>query len=769
MPTYYPSTPYPHQFINPDNSQLASGFVIEAYEAGTTTPTNMFTDKDGTVAGTSITLNSAGTPEVSGSTVIIWLQYGVSYKFILKDNESNQEWTVDDIGTGAEAYGSLNCLNVADMTSSSISLTTGESLTETQAVNLGLIDTGVIVRTAYYSSQTLGGGAEYSLRSLTQARTELGATWTPDGIISFYAFGGTTYVLTPKRDDRTIYSNQAGMNVSPSDVDTVWDAIVNEINEGRADTLYINSGHYFVDGGSVGGIKRNGTKVIGLGNVIFENKSTSNSSPFRIQGDGFTDLDAPAHPLTANLARGSYEVTLSDATGYSAGDWVYIGSLKSVNSSGSNDIPVYKQWFQIRSISGNVLTMTTQAKYTFNVADNASISPPGGQMFVGGVCENIEVRTNSLPPYTFTQLGIFNCTFNRMRIVGQSAGNFIVFAHNVVMNSCLFYGGFNGFSSARGCGSITYNDPVISPRADLFESGGLGAFLEESTENITLNNPEFINCGMKITSASDNLSLIRRQIVINEPYIDNQHGIGIEIKGYYGGKPVELNGGFIRAEGASADGMAKALIAVQFANGLKISGTNFESLSSDAYVCSINGSNANGDYRIDNITTTNTLGKFPINWENETRAYWYDGTNIVFQAEDANHISYAFVDGLLGQRRITYRYESLQTVSASLGQIIAGFVDTADGGHFAEIALHADGGNGRHARQKSFIDSRAGSFTKTDTVTSGNEATVVEWSATATNLVGTLNPGTDLNQLFVEINYYDTGDGSRELSSFSFY
>lgn len=97
MATYYPSSIFPIQFVNPDNGVLASGFTVSAYLAGTTTPTPMYTDKNGTSAGTSVTLNAAGRPEVSGSVITIWLQQGVEYKFILEDEDSNTEWTIDEI------------------------------------------------------------------------------------------------------------------------------------------------------------------------------------------------------------------------------------------------------------------------------------------------------------------------------------------------------------------------------------------------------------------------------------------------------------------------------------------------------------------------------------------------------------------------------------------------------------------------------------------------------------------------------------------------
>lgn len=120
MATFYPVSVIPFQIYNPDNGELASGFTIEAYLAGTTTPTNMYTDKNGTVAGTTITLNSGGWPEVSGSIITIFLDTSVEYKFILKDADNNTEWTLDNLSVliAADEFDSISDLRLGSSTSS---------------------------------------------------------------------------------------------------------------------------------------------------------------------------------------------------------------------------------------------------------------------------------------------------------------------------------------------------------------------------------------------------------------------------------------------------------------------------------------------------------------------------------------------------------------------------------------------------------------------------------------------------------------------------
>ena len=66
MTTYVPLSALPFQFQDTVTSDNMSGGTIEFFLAGTSTPTNLFSDNVGTSVGTSITLNSGGSPIVTG-------------------------------------------------------------------------------------------------------------------------------------------------------------------------------------------------------------------------------------------------------------------------------------------------------------------------------------------------------------------------------------------------------------------------------------------------------------------------------------------------------------------------------------------------------------------------------------------------------------------------------------------------------------------------------------------------------------------------------
>ncbi len=90
---YVPIAKLPPQFFDNIGDPLVGG-TLSAYVSGTSTPTNMFADNIGTVAGTVITLDGRG----EATTIkMIWLDDAVTYKFVLKDADGNIIWTVQNI------------------------------------------------------------------------------------------------------------------------------------------------------------------------------------------------------------------------------------------------------------------------------------------------------------------------------------------------------------------------------------------------------------------------------------------------------------------------------------------------------------------------------------------------------------------------------------------------------------------------------------------------------------------------------------------------
>lgn len=107
---YVPLVNLVPQFFDNLGNPLVGG-TLSAYVAGTSTPTNMFSDNTGTVAGTSVTLDSRGEPT---TIKLIWLDTAVNYKFILKDSSNTTIWTIDNIVPDALVDGSVSTAKLAN-------------------------------------------------------------------------------------------------------------------------------------------------------------------------------------------------------------------------------------------------------------------------------------------------------------------------------------------------------------------------------------------------------------------------------------------------------------------------------------------------------------------------------------------------------------------------------------------------------------------------------------------------------------------------------
>jgi len=101
--SYYPLSQTPVQYHV--NGSPASGYVMKAYQAGTSTLLQMATDSTGGTLVNTITLNSEGYPAVSGNIVIPHIN--AAYKIALyasqaaADANSGAIWNPDNLTTQA--------------------------------------------------------------------------------------------------------------------------------------------------------------------------------------------------------------------------------------------------------------------------------------------------------------------------------------------------------------------------------------------------------------------------------------------------------------------------------------------------------------------------------------------------------------------------------------------------------------------------------------------------------------------------------------------
>ena len=100
MATYIPLENLVPQFVDSNGDTLVGG-TLEFYLAGTTTPTNLFSDDTGTSIGETIDLNAAGYPESGGATIFLFRIQSLAIKVVLKNAAGATIYTADNIPAAA--------------------------------------------------------------------------------------------------------------------------------------------------------------------------------------------------------------------------------------------------------------------------------------------------------------------------------------------------------------------------------------------------------------------------------------------------------------------------------------------------------------------------------------------------------------------------------------------------------------------------------------------------------------------------------------------
>ncbi len=204
---WLPINSVPLQFVD-ENGNPYSGAVLKFYAAGTSTNISVATAQAGTPTVTSVALNSDGYPEVSGNTVMIYVDQ--DYKAALyptqtaADSNTGALWTVDNIDPFAV-------------------LTLPTNLTDINALTPS--DGTIIV----------GDGTEWVAESGNTARTSLGV-----GSGDSPTFANVT--LTGLTTGHVVLANSAGA-LTALDVTTKGSLIVGD-GAGAPTTLAVGTNDY---------------------------------------------------------------------------------------------------------------------------------------------------------------------------------------------------------------------------------------------------------------------------------------------------------------------------------------------------------------------------------------------------------------------------------------------------------------------------------------------------------------------------------------------
>lgn len=322
MATYYPATPFPPQFVNPDTGDLLSGGTLEAYEAGTTTPVEFFSDDAGTIAGNALTLNAGGYPTVSGTVITPFLSSERSYKFVLKDAANASKWVVDNIVNYFWGFPSNSSVVLVFDTIED--LKDGRTADGRMISVIALAAAGARVRTKRYRSGSDAGGANYKITSLAEERSRRGSSsWTPDGYGDHYIGGGATYVavLLEEEFHNVLHYGARGNGVA-DDTPAIQAAINSASAEGGG-TVFLDKGTYKV--GSValqskvnitgaGESAILSTTLSTIGALLVNGKDSIEIYGFKIQGNNLQNGPNPQMGDVGVYIANSTNVTVRNMT-----------------------------------------------------------------------------------------------------------------------------------------------------------------------------------------------------------------------------------------------------------------------------------------------------------------------------------------------------------------------------------------------------------------------------------------------------------------------
>lgn len=173
---YRPLTDIPISLLT-NSSTMASGYVLRAYLTGTTTPATLYSDANGTTAGTSITLDARGEPTTIKR---VWLDTAVNYKLVLETDGGSVVWTADPV------YG-----GIADSSIVAEGATQGRPLSEIVGDRINVLnyysgsgDFDDAIADAYAEAVSRGGGVVYFPWRLAGYTFEM--ITVEDANISFY-------------------------------------------------------------------------------------------------------------------------------------------------------------------------------------------------------------------------------------------------------------------------------------------------------------------------------------------------------------------------------------------------------------------------------------------------------------------------------------------------------------------------------------------------------------------------------------------------------
>ena len=343
------------------------GHWLKAYEAGTTTAIAMSNDADGTTLTAKYELNSDGFIVSSGSTIVIpHIDSATTYDLWLFPTEdaanNNDTSNAIRVADGITTVSEIEVSNYTGIVFNTVydaitgTLPSGETIT---------LKAGDRITTNDYRSSQRGGGADYLVKTLTQANDDDDVI---DGNINIDISGGLYIVIQPSCG--VLSADQAGVTMtgdSTSRYQSFFSYLANKNVKGLgvpgfssdiSSTLLTSALGVDFDGRGCEFNKKFNGNLLNLENPLSNQISASLSVAEVNLDDGTTFSDSYCAI-----------VTVSSTSGYSVNDVVKIFSDDSIEGEDPSNNNYNGEFATVALVSSTTLTLysTLRNEYTTNV------------------------------------------------------------------------------------------------------------------------------------------------------------------------------------------------------------------------------------------------------------------------------------------------------------------------------------------------------------------------------------------------------------------
>lgn len=188
------------------------------------------------------------------------------------------------------------------------------------------------------------------------------------------------------------------------------------------------------------------------------------------------------YTLTVAPSKGATTLTVSDATGITAGMYLFVGGNPSGASSTDNYIPQDFEYVLVSSVAGNVVTLAEPLKSAYLTTQSGVFYGPGLAIDCSVQDLIVDYSTGA---YQFVIRGGININLNNITFIGACAVGATTFAENVQLHNIMVQGtNGGGFDSGRGTVSLDYNNITVN----CYGGSTNALFIEESFYKVSVNN-----------------------------------------------------------------------------------------------------------------------------------------------------------------------------------------------------------------------------------------------------------------------------------------